>query len=80
MQKEGNGSDPWQKPPAKEYKKWIVWRGCWVHTPNWWWELVGIPGINNFHELSSKIRASFEAPQAQSKAQDVDGGFSFCFV
>ena len=50
----------------------IEWRGCWVHTPDWWWELVGMPGINDFQELVQKIRASFEVPQAKSKAQGVE--------
>ena len=66
-QKEGKGSDLLPEPLAKEYEKWIEWRGCRVHTPDWWWELVGIPGINDFQELVQKIRASFEVLQAKSK-------------
>ena len=31
---------------------------------------MGILGINDFQELAQKIRASFEIPQAKSKAQD----------
>ena len=40
------------------------------HT-NWWWELVGILGINDFQKLAQKIRASFEIPWVNSKTQDV---------
>ena len=76
MQKEGEGNDLLQKHPAKEYKKWIAWRGCQVHTPNWQQELVGILGINNFQELVQKIRASFEVPWAKSQAQDVENDYS----
>ena len=75
-QKEGEGNDLLQEPPAKEYKKWIAWRGCQVHTPNWWQELVWIPGINNSQELDQKIRASFEVPWAKSQAQDVKNDYS----
>ena len=71
MQNEGKGSDLLQEPLVEDYEKWIEWRGCWVHTPDWWWELVGILGINDFQELAQKIRASFEIPPAKSKAQDV---------
>ena len=46
----------------EDHEKWIEWRGCRVHTPDWWWKLVEIPGINNFWELAQKIRASFEIP------------------
>ena len=75
MQKEGEGSDLSQEPLAEDYKKWIEWRGCWVHTPDWWQELVGIPGINDFQELTQKVRASFEIPQVKIKAQDVKNDY-----
>ena len=58
MQEEEEGSDPLWEPPVTEYENWIVWRSCQVHMPDWWWELVGIPGIGNFWELARKIRAS----------------------
>ena len=47
-----------------------------MHMPNWWWELVGILGIDNFPVLAQKIRASYEVPQARSKAQKVDNNYS----
>ena len=52
MQGEGN---PSQGPQVDDYEDWIEWRGCRVDMPNWWWELVGIPGITNFWELIQKI-------------------------
>ena len=44
MHEEKEGSNPLQEPQAKEYKKWIVWRGYQVHTTNWWQELVESQG------------------------------------
>ena len=35
-----------------------------------------MPGINDFWELTQKIRASFEIPQMRSKAQDVENDYS----
>ena len=76
MQEEGKWSDLLQGPPAEDYENWIEWRGCRVHTPDWWQELVGIPGINDFQQLTWKIQASFELPQAKSIAQSVDNDYS----
>ena len=73
---EGKGIDVSQEPPAEDYEKWIKWRGCWVHTPNWWWELMGILGINDLQELAQKIRASFEILQVRSKALDINDDYS----
>ena len=62
MQEEGGGSNVSQGTPAEDYEDWIKWRGHRINTPDWWWELVGIPGINDFQELTQKIRASFKLP------------------
>ena len=61
---EGSGevNSPWL--PAGPPK----WRGCRVNTPDWWQELVGILGINDFQELTQKIRTSFEPPWAKIKS------------
>ena len=76
MQEEGRGSNLSQGPLEEDYEDWIEWRGNRVSMPNWLWELVGIPGINNFWELTWKIRASFEIPQVRSKAQDMENDYS----
>ena len=75
MPEEEERSDPLQGSPVKEYVRWIVWRGCKFHTPIWWQELVGIPGIDDFWELAHKIRASYELPQARSRAQIVKNDY-----
>ena len=76
MQEENEQRDLLQGPLVEDYENWIEWRGCRVQTPNWYWELVGIPGINDFQQLAQKIQASFELPQAKSKAQGVDNDYS----
>ena len=42
---------------------------------DWWKELVGIPGIDEFWELTQKIRASFEILQVKSEAQGGDNDY-----
>ena len=76
IQEESRGTNLSQGPLVEDYEDWIEWRGHRVRTPNWWWEFVGIPGINDFQELTQKIRASFEIPQVRSKAQDVENDYS----
>ena len=64
------------KGPQQKTMKSGLSGGWWqVHTPNWWWELVGILGINDFQELAWKIRVFFEIPWARNKAQDVDNNY-----
>ena len=36
--------------------------GTTISTPDWWWELLGIPGVSDIQELARKIRASSELP------------------
>ena len=76
MQEEGRGSDLSQGPPVEDYEDWIEWREHRDSTPDWWRELVGIPGINNFQELTQKIRAIFEIPWVRSKAIDMENDYS----
>ena len=75
MQEEDKQSDISQRPPAEDYENWIEWRGHRIHTPEWWQELVGIPGINDFCQLARKIQVSFEIPQAKSEAEGVDNDY-----
>ena len=75
MQEEDKQRDILQGPLPEDYENWIEWRGCRVHTPNWWWELVGIPGINDFQQFARKIQASFELPQAKSEAQGINNDY-----
>ena len=46
-----------------------------ICMPNWWKELVGILGVDDFWELTQKIRASFEIPQVRSKTQGGDNNY-----
>ena len=71
MQREDGGSNPSQEPPVEDYERWVKWRGQIVDAPNWWQELVRIPGVSNFQELAWQVRASFKLPQWMSKIHDV---------
>ena len=75
-QGEGGRSDPSLGPSMENYEKWIEWRSLCICMPDWWKELIGIPGIDNFWELTQKMRASFEIPQVRSKAQGRDNNYS----
>ena len=37
--------------------------------PGWWWELLGIPGVNDYKRLARKIQALFEMMQARINAK-----------
>ena len=71
-QGEDSGSNLSQESLAEDYEDWIKWKRRRVNTPNWWQELLGIPGVDNFWELTWKIRASFELPQVMSEVRDVE--------
>ena len=60
------------EPPAKEYEKWVEWRGWAVDTPSWCQELEMIPDVDDIQELAQKIWASFELPQWMSKVHDIE--------
>ena len=76
LQGEGKTSDPFPEPLVENYKKWIKWRSICICVPNWWKELIGILGIDDFQKLAQKIRASFEIPQVRSKAQGGENDYS----
>ena len=73
MQGEGKGGDVLPEALAGNYERWIKCRWCWVHTPKWWQEFLG---IDDFQELTQKIRASFEIPRVRSEALDIDNDYS----
>ena len=64
------------EPAVGNYEEWVEWRGHRVHMPKWWRELVGIQDISDYHELSQKIRASFEIPWVKSTAQNGGNDYS----
>ena len=42
------------------------------NTPDWWQELIEVPGVDDYEKLPWEVRASFELPQWISKWHHVE--------
>ena len=47
------------KPSIRNYKIWLDWWACQLHTPHWWAELTTIHKVEDTRRLAWKIWASF---------------------
>ena len=69
--REDSGSNSSPEPPVEEYRRWVTWWGQALGMPGWWQELVAIPEVDNYQELTWKIQASFKLAQWMNKLHDV---------
>ena len=53
---------PSPKPPTEELEKWVTWRALTCETPDWWQELVMVPGVDDHENLACEVWASFLTP------------------
>ena len=74
--RKGSGSNPSPEPPVEEYKRLVTWQGQVLNMPEWWQELVEIPGVDDHQELAWVIWASFELLQWISELHDVENYYS----
>ena len=75
LQGEGKTSDPPPEPSVENYEKCVKWRSLCVCMLAWWKELIGIPDLGSFWELTQKIRATFEIPQVRCEVQGGDNDY-----
>ena len=54
---EEEGSPP--EPPVRELSEWVMWKAEATETPDWWRELLALPGVPNCKKLAQQIQASF---------------------
>ena len=70
--REDSWSDSSPEPQMEDYKRWVMRQGQALNMPSWWQELVEIPEVGDFQELTQKIWYSFELPQRMSKLHDME--------
>ena len=63
----GEYEDALSKPLTEELKNWVTWRAQTCETPNWWQELVIVPGVDNCEKLAHEVQVSFGLPQRVSE-------------
>ena len=53
--------------PVQELCKWVMWKAEMCKTPDWWRELLAVPGVPNCKTLTWKVWASFSHPKRISE-------------
>ena len=54
---------PPPQPPVRELHKWVMWKAKTTKIPDWWRELLAVPGVPNCKKLARKVQASFSHPK-----------------
>ena len=44
---------PPSEPPVLELCKWVTWKAKMTETPDWWRELLAVPGVPNCKKVST---------------------------
>ena len=63
---------PPPEPPINELCKWVTWKAKLVKTPDWWRELLAVPGVLNCKKLVQKVWASFRHPKRISEVNKTE--------
>ena len=66
---EEEGSPP--EPPVGELCEWVMWKAEATETPDWWRELLVLPGVPNCKKLAQQIWASFSHPRRATEMEEV---------
>ena len=51
------------EPAVLEFSQWVPWKAKKCETPDWWSELLVVPGMENYRKLAREVWASFQLPQ-----------------
>ena len=60
------------EPPVKELHRWVAWKAETCKTPDWWRELLAVPGVQDCKELVWKVQASFHHPKRASEVNKME--------
>ena len=55
------------EPMVLEFSQWVPWKTKKCETPDWWSELLAVPGMEDHRKLAREVRASFHLPQQMHK-------------
>ena len=61
LDEEGKKMPP--EPNVADLSWWVSWRSERCETPDWWEELLAVPGKEDVRRLAREVRASFMHPQ-----------------
>ena len=61
LDKEGKKMPP--EPDVADFGWWVSWRSERCETPDWWEELLAVPGKEDIRRLAREERVSFTLPQ-----------------
>ena len=51
------------EPNTADFGQWVKWKSERCKTPDWWEELLAVPGKEDAKRLAREVRASFTLPQ-----------------
>ena len=51
------------EPDITDFSQWVPWKSERCETPDWWEELLAVPGKEDTRRLAREVRASFVLPQ-----------------
>ena len=51
------------EPNTADFSQWVKWKSERCKTPDWWEELLAVPGKEDARRLAREVRASFVLPQ-----------------
>ena len=61
LDEEGKNTPP--EPDIMDFGLWAQWRAETCETPEWWEELLAVPGNKDVRKLARQVRVSFLLPQ-----------------
>ena len=61
LDEEGKKMPP--EPNITDFGQWVSWKSERCETPDWWEELLAVPGKEDARRLAREVRASFTLPQ-----------------
>ena len=63
---------PLPEPPVKELCKWLTWKAKMCETPDWWRELLAVPGVLNCKKLVQKVQTLFSHTKRISEVNKME--------
>ena len=58
--------EPW----VGELHKWVMWKAKTTETPDWWRELLVLPGVSDCKKLAQQVQASFSHPRRATEIKE----------
>ena len=55
------------EPNTADFAQWVKWKFEKCETPDWWEELLAVPGKEDAKRLAREVRASFTLPQCMQE-------------